>query len=447
MSEVGKIIQALKTNPESVHGLSPRQFEEVVAELLASFGWEVNLTAPSRDGGYDILAVSSDKSGLETSWLIECKKYSSSNKVGVEIARGLLGVKSHIGVPNVVLVTTSDFTAGAVKLSETRHDLHLIGFQRLSSWLSEYGAPPTGNTHAESRSFFSCFISHSHEDEDFAQKLAVHLRREGIRVWFAPEDILPGEKILDQIKQAISAFDKLIIVLSESSMQSSWVKTELLTAFQRERDEDRHVVFPLTLVPFDQVRNWSCFDADSGKDLAAEVRQYAIPDFSNWKDKSSFDSALKKVLTALRASAERQETANSYLQKPHRNTISESVNRTTFNDGDWITAAIVGPEKAVSILQHVVTNSSLANSMSRDEKIEVLKQNTINAIEKSRRQYNKGGDTNEELLEACIAKVVVDILDRELTSFLFEAGDTRDREPGDVYRGVIRKLMKNHNLD
>ena len=45
----------------------------------------------------------------------------------------------------------------------------------------------------------------------------------------------------------------------------------------------------------------TCFDADSGKDLAAEVREYYIPDFSNWKDHDSFESEFDKLLRDLRA--------------------------------------------------------------------------------------------------------------------------------------------------
>ena len=41
----------------------------------------------------------------------------------------------------------------------------------------------------------------------------------------------------------------------------------------------------------DQIRDWTCFDADSGKDLAVEVREYHIPDFSNWKNHDAFEAA------------------------------------------------------------------------------------------------------------------------------------------------------------
>ena len=46
-----------------------------------------------------------------------------------------------------------------------------------------------------------------------------------------------------------------------------------------------------------------CFDADTGKDLARELREYYIPgDFQNWKDHDAFEKAFAKLLQALRAS-------------------------------------------------------------------------------------------------------------------------------------------------
>jgi HJR/Mrr/RecB family endonuclease len=53
------LIAQLRRNPEQLYNLEPRQFEELIAELLASFGWSVEPTGATRDGGYDILGISS----------------------------------------------------------------------------------------------------------------------------------------------------------------------------------------------------------------------------------------------------------------------------------------------------------------------------------------------------------------------------------------------------
>jgi hypothetical protein len=38
-------------------------------------------------------------------------------------------------------------------------------------------------------------------------------------------------------------------------------------------------MFPITLVPFEEIKSWKAFDADSGEDSAREIREYFIPDF------------------------------------------------------------------------------------------------------------------------------------------------------------------------
>ena len=56
---------------------------------------------------------------------------------------------------------------------------------------------------------------------------------------------------------------------------------------------------------FDTLRDWTCFDADSGKDLAVEVREYFIPDFSNWKDHDAFEKAFGRLQQDLKAETKR----------------------------------------------------------------------------------------------------------------------------------------------
>jgi hypothetical protein len=41
----------------------------------------------------------------------------------------------------------------------------------------------------------------------------------------------------------------------------------------------------------------------TGKDSAREIREYFIPDFSNWKDHDSYQEAFQRLLSDLRASA------------------------------------------------------------------------------------------------------------------------------------------------
>ena len=157
--------------------------------------------------------------------------------------------------------------------------------------------------------FYSCFISYSHQDESFAQRLHASLQQKGLRVWYAPEDMKLGQKIHEQIESAIRVHDKLLLVLSEASMTSEWVKTEIAHARQREVKEGKRVLFPISLVPFDAIRAWKAFDADTGKDMAREIREYLVGDFSNWKDHDAFEKGFERLLLALRAEGAKESGA------------------------------------------------------------------------------------------------------------------------------------------
>jgi uncharacterized protein YjbI with pentapeptide repeats len=155
--------------------------------------------------------------------------------------------------------------------------------------------------------FYSCFISYSTADEDFARRLHSRMRDERLNVWFAPEDMKGGDKVRDQIDRAIHLQDRLLLVLSDTSMRSAWVEHELRTALRREQVEGRKVLFPIRVAPFEEVKAWECFDTDTGRDMARQVREYHIPDFSGWKDHDSFEAGFARLLRDLKAEAERAD--------------------------------------------------------------------------------------------------------------------------------------------
>jgi hypothetical protein len=149
--------------------------------------------------------------------------------------------------------------------------------------------------------FYSCFISYSHHDKEFAKRLHTRMRAEDLRVWYAPEDIKGGKKLHEQIFGAIQVHDKLLLILSDDSMKSEWVITEIRRARKVEREQARRKLFPIRLVDFEAIQKWECFDAESGKDLAIEIREYFIPDFTNWKDHKAFESEFAKLLRDMRS--------------------------------------------------------------------------------------------------------------------------------------------------
>ena len=182
------------------------------------------------------------------------------------------------------------------------------------TFLSEAGIPnglvdyiPSLIDAADGFQFYSCFISHSHKDEEFCRHLRERMRGEQLRVYFAPEDMEGGKKIDKQLETQIQLHDKLLLVLSEHSMKSSWVATEIYLAKQRERKEGRQILFPIAVCPYDKIREWRLFDSDSGEDMAREIRAYFIPDFADWKNRDAFDSAFVRLVQSLRAADKRHD--------------------------------------------------------------------------------------------------------------------------------------------
>jgi len=81
------------------------------------------------------------------------------------------------------------------------------------------------------------------------------MRAANMRVWFAPEDMKGGDKIHEQLFRAIQLHDKLLLVLSEHSLQSEWVMSEIRQAREVERKEKRRKLFPIRLLDFNIHKN------------------------------------------------------------------------------------------------------------------------------------------------------------------------------------------------
>lgn len=140
---IQELIAALKSSPDLMREITPREFEEVVTELFRAKGFEVDLTQRTSDGGKDIIAIHTDSLGIRSKYFIECKRYAEESKVGVALVRALQGVKNTKDGPNkTILVTTSTFTSGAKKFVEheasSKWDVTLADYDILVGWLNGY---------------------------------------------------------------------------------------------------------------------------------------------------------------------------------------------------------------------------------------------------------------------------------------------------------------------
>ena len=141
--------------------------------------------------------------------------------------------------------------------------------------------------------YYSCFISYSSQDAAVAQRLHADLQDNGVRCWFAPEDLKIGDAFRSRIDESIQVYDRLLLILSESSVKSRWVQTEVETALEKEGNENRTVLFPIRI-------DEAVMQSQGG--WAADIRrQRHIGDFRRWKDHDAYQHAFSRLLRDLKA--------------------------------------------------------------------------------------------------------------------------------------------------
>ena len=134
------LLEFLAKNPNYLHSLHSRIFEELIAQIFRDLGCSVELMRATHDGGKDIILRADGPSGPSVSY-VQCKRYSPLRPVGVEVIRELYGIQMADHVNKSMIVTTSHFTDDAVAF--TRDLAFLISLRDYSdivSWLTPYRA-------------------------------------------------------------------------------------------------------------------------------------------------------------------------------------------------------------------------------------------------------------------------------------------------------------------
>ncbi|MCI0550403.1 MAG: toll/interleukin-1 receptor domain-containing protein, partial [Anaerolineae bacterium] len=135
------------------------------------------------------------------------------------------------------------------------------------------------------------FISYSHADGVFVDKLERHLNKNGIRFWRDVHDMKSG-RIETQIDRAIRQNPTVLLILSEHSLKSDWVEHEVRTARELEKEMERDALCPVALDDSWKNSLWP-------KRVMEQVMEYNILDFSAWKDDSKFGNTFNKLIDGL----------------------------------------------------------------------------------------------------------------------------------------------------
>lgn len=141
--------------------------------------------------------------------------------------------------------------------------------------------------------YYSCFISYSSTDQEFVDTLYADLQDKGVRCWLAPNDMRIGAPIRPAIDASIQNYDKLLLILSETSLASQWVEQEVETALAKERKTGRTVLFPIRIddAVLSVGTGWPAYLKNTRN----------IGNFSGWRDRGSYSKAFDRLLRDLKA--------------------------------------------------------------------------------------------------------------------------------------------------
>lgn len=140
---IPKLIRLIQQDNSYIFKITPREFEEIIAEIFKQQGFDVELTKRTRDGGKDVIAIYRNSMGIDTRYFIECKRFAPGNKVDVGIVRALYGVHSGLsGANKSIIVTTSSFTSEAIRFAndglKSKWEMDLKDINDVLGWISGY---------------------------------------------------------------------------------------------------------------------------------------------------------------------------------------------------------------------------------------------------------------------------------------------------------------------
>lgn len=178
--------------------------------------------------------------------------------------------------------------AQQLRSNNNRYDLCPVTRSIIRRYLLHKAAQPTMKNKSH-----ELFISYSSKDETFAQQLHSDLRKEGVGCWFAPYDLGIGEDMRSAIEAAIHDCEKLLVVFSEDSIHSPWVRTEVELALEEETRRGEMVLFPISL---------DSTALNTREPWVKQIRRVKnIGRFECWKDANSYQESFQHLLRGIRA--------------------------------------------------------------------------------------------------------------------------------------------------
>jgi Pentapeptide repeats (8 copies)/TIR domain len=214
--------------------------------------------------------------------------------------RGVVGLETiiHHG-PSVIGTDTLNRSTGTIPAPFLR-----------KSGMSENFITFVSSPMTTSIEYPTCFISYCSQDQEFGKRLSLDLQDQGIRCQHTPEEPEVGgtfwqpitrtlwyvdeaydnEVLSAEVPESIWMYDKLVVVLSEYSLQSGQVEREVLDALAKEKRYGKWFLFPVRLdervLHLTPAPWW----------LSEMRRHHEIGDFVRWKHHYHYQAALDRLL-------------------------------------------------------------------------------------------------------------------------------------------------------
>ena len=176
--------------------------------------------------------------------------------------------------------------------------------------------------------FYSCFISHSESDTNFAAQLRDDLIANNVRCWHYHYDMRGGQFWRPQIDRAIKEQEKLILICSEKSLERPNVVYEIIAAIENERETQSQKLFPIRIDDYifsEKLLDVADIRVRTGQwreDWVRYILSYHILNFSKWDDTDLYKKEFGKLLDALKNPAKRY-LLRQERQKRHHSSDSD----------------------------------------------------------------------------------------------------------------------------
>ncbi len=189
----------------------------------------------------------------------------------------------------------------------------------------------------EERFAYDVFLSHSAKDKPRVRRLAERLKEAGLRVWFDEWAIRPGDDIYIAVERGLQDSRTQVLCLSQSALESDWVKIERSTVLFRDPTNEGRRFIPMLL---------------SDCKMPDTLRRYKYVDFRKESDENFAEllAASRPEEKALPAPRKPLPTKRPTYQKPQPQEPPEQneplalQERKLTGHEEWVNSVAVSPD-------------------------------------------------------------------------------------------------------